>query len=1045
MDSKKSSRNFILNLISIIGVTVFISHWCANTSILSLTNLTITFISLIVIFAISIFFVFKHIKNIEYSNFNIRQWIVVPAAMLTSLLILMFISFSHYFYLQEVEKNVKREAFEAQNEWQHLLSYEIKLLKAHTEAVMQKEQFLKTFNDKKRDTFAEITTPYFAKLKKEFNVTHAYFIENDGTCFFRVYTPERWGDVIKHKSLKNAQKTGKEDWGIEVGSAGTLTLRYVKPWIDKNQTIGYIELGIEVERLGEIFGKALGIDVITAVRKEFSSKEKFEKGRYLFNLSGEWDKYSKIVIVNQTLEKIPSEFKSYFDSYDNKNKVQIINTDGHFLYLDYFKIYSINDENVADIIIISDKTNVLHYLHYRVLYKLIMGIVLGSLFITMLWMIASLLEKKFLSVFKQVCLAENNLNITLNSIGDGVIATDIDGKITQINRIAQKLTGWTSEKAVGKQIDEIFNIIDSNTREKTPNPVSLIISGSKNTTTSKNIILISKDKTEYHISDSASPIKDNMGNIRGAVLVFRDTSDEYKMMQEIKTGQERYNQLVEQCRIVIWEMDVNGLYTYVNHVAEIVSGYSEEDAIGKMHFYDLHPEKEREEFKERIFDAFSKKVSFQNEENYLQTKDGRIVWISTNATPIIGANDELLGYRGNDTDITDRKNAEEKLKEANKRFSLAVQGSNDGLWDWDITNNSFFISPRWKDIIGYKDDELPNEFSSFKNNLHPDDALYVMEYLENYLQGEFSEYNIEFRMKHKDGSYRWIRAKGDSYRDDDEIPYRIAGSHTDITMRKQAEKELLLAKEVAENASTAKSQFLANMSHEIRTPMNGVVGMTELLMRTELNEKQKKYVDMLKQSCDNLLSLINDILDFSKIEAKKLELENIDFDLRLTVEDIAEMLSVNAQTKGLELICLIEPDVPSLVRGDAGRLRQILTNLISNAIKFTEKGEINIHVTCDGFLPEKSVIKFEVIDTGIGISPEKLDILFKPFSQIDGTSTRKYQGTGLGLAISKELSEMMGGHIGVHSEENNGSSFWFDIILENQKNVRQTMKPDYKN
>jgi Amt family ammonium transporter len=315
-------------------------------------------------------------------------------------------------------------------------------------------------------------------------------------------------------------------------------------------------------------------------------------------------------------------------------------------------------------------------------------------------------------------------------------------------------------------------------------------------------------------------------------------------------------------------------------------------------------------------------------------------------------------------------------------------------------------------------------------------------YVEPERRGQFVEImdehgtveGFESQIYRRDRSIIWISECARAVRDADGNLLYYEGTVEDITKRKESE-ELQRQKEAAELASHAKSEFLANMSHEIRTPLNGVIGMLELLGATNLDGRQQRYSRIARSSADSLLSLINDILDFSKIEAGKLELDHIDFDLHQLVEDMSEMFAQRAEDKRLELACHIHHDVPTAFRGDPDRLRQVLVNLTNNAIKFTERGEVVIRVSLDAATTDEAVVRFEVSDTGIGIPPDRMNRLFKTFSQVDASTTRCYGGTGLGLAVCKQLVELQGGQIGVTSKFGRGSTFFFTVRLAKQNNA----------
>jgi PAS domain S-box-containing protein len=398
-------------------------------------------------------------------------------------------------------------------------------------------------------------------------------------------------------------------------------------------------------------------------------------------------------------------------------------------------------------------------------------------------------------------------------------------------------------------------------------------------------------------------------------------------------------------------------------------------------------------------------------------------------------------------EIEKRRRAEEELHSVQERFDLAVRGAGDGIWDWDVATNRVYFSPRWKSMLGYEEHEVENSFAAWESLLHPDDHDRALMTIQAYFQGRFPTYDLEQRLRHKDGSYRWILARGTVQRDPSGRPVRMAGSHTDITERKEIEAELRdretelressreaqAAKASAEAANRAKSSFLANMSHEIRTPMNAILGMTELALDTDVTPEQREYLETVRRAAEHLLGIINEVLDFSKIEAGRLELERQPFNLSEMVGDVLSTLGPKAALRGLELVGRVAPDVPDAVVGDEVRLRQVIVNLIGNAIKFTERGEIVLELRNAEHRAEESGslhLEISVRDTGIGIPEDKQQAVFEPFVQADTSTTRKHGGTGLGLAICTRLVDLMGGHIGVVSRPGEGSLFHFTARLD---------------
>jgi PAS domain S-box-containing protein len=380
-------------------------------------------------------------------------------------------------------------------------------------------------------------------------------------------------------------------------------------------------------------------------------------------------------------------------------------------------------------------------------------------------------------------------------------------------------------------------------------------------------------------------------------------------------------------------------------------------------------------------------------------------------------------------ELADREQAEIAVRHSEGRFRMVAENLGEGIVITDIDDTVNFVNSRMIEITGYDQHEMVGK-RAYEVLLSVEAAPEMQKRNRERMEGVSERYEIP--IIHKDGQIVWLEINATPYRDTDGQIVGTLAANTDITERKRIDVELRQARDAALESTRLKSEFLANMSHEIRTPMNGVIGMTGLLLDTDLTDEQRDFTETIRASGDSLMVVINDILDFSKIEAGQLRFEKLDFDLLGAVEGVVELLAENAQAKGIEMATFVEPDVPTALVGDAGRLRQVLTNLLGNAVKFTEAGEVILRVTKEKDTQTHSTLRFAVSDTGIGINAETQHRLFHAFVQADGSTTRKYGGTGLGLAISRQLVELMDGEIGVESALGRGSTFWFTATIAKQ-------------
>ncbi len=548
-----------------------------------------------------------------------------------------------------------------------------------------------------------------------------------------------------------------------------------------------------------------------------------------------------------------------------------------------------------------------------------------------------------------------------------------------------------------------------------------------------------KDGTFYWVESTIVPFMDEMGRPERYISVRTDITARKQIEEQMSEQRAFYERISETMGEGIYVQDASGHCTYLNSEAEHLLGWTREEFLGK-HVHDtIHTVTAQGEPLPAedcpILIAVRHNGDWQGDDQVFVRRDGTRFPVEATSRAII-RDGVSYGSVVAFADITERKNNELFVRLAQERLNLALEGSGLALWDWDIASDRVYLSDRWSLMMGGEQLDVVLSSDQLLALVHPDEREIVESSLIGVLKGLTEFYSVEFRVRRQDGSWVWIHTHGKVVeRGADGRVTRMTGTNADITERREAEEALRLAKEAAEAASRAKGDFLANMSHEIRTPMNGIIGMTELALDTELTQEQREYLALVQSSADALLTIINDILDFSKIESGKLEIETIEFSLEHMLRETMKSLAVRAHEKKLELLLHVASDAPERLLGDPGRLRQVIVNLVGNAIKFTAQGEVELEVRRMSGAPEGCArLQFSVRDTGIGIPREKFNTIFESFSQADTSTTRRYGGTGLGLTISAQLVHLMGGQIGLDSVVGQGSNFHFTVDMQTVSN-----------
>ncbi len=636
---------------------------------------------------------------------------------------------------------------------------------------------------------------------------------------------------------------------------------------------------------------------------------------------------------------------------------------------------------------------------------------------------------------KRVESVIRDLTVLQRAILDGanysIISTTPDGVIRTFNAAAERWLGYRSEEVVGRatplwfhDAGEVERHAEALSREfgqsVAPGVEVFVAKARRGVTEEREWTYIRKDGSRFPVRLSVTALRDEPGSITGFLVIGSDVTK----WKEVGEALRKLSRAVEQSPVTIVITDLKGNIEYVNPKFTQVTGYTAEEAIGqnpRILKSGEQPSSLYQELWTTIASGGEWRGEFHN-----RKKNGEYYWESASISPVKDPAGAITHYIAVKEDITKIKEAQEELE----KLSLVASKTDNAVLITDARGRIEWINDGFTRLTGYGLDEIAGKIPRhvLEGPLTDPQTRDRIRRLLGEERG-FAEEIINYR---KDGSHYWISLTVTPIFDKAGKLTKFISVGSDITKRKRVEAELQAAKEAADAANRAKSEFLASMSHEIRTPMNAIIGMAELLWETHLTMEQRQYVRIFRSAGENLLTLINDILDLSKVEAGHLELESVHFDLGDLVEKVCDIMVLKAEQKKIELVCRVAPEVPQWLVGDPLRLRQILLNLMGNAIKFTEEGEVLLEVSraeagqaSEGKEEGTCWIRFSVKDTGIGIPADKLAKVFDSFTQVDSSVTRKYGGSGLGLAISQRLVELMGGRITVQSELGRGSDFTF--------------------
>ncbi|MEI8042036.1 MAG: PAS domain S-box protein [Verrucomicrobiota bacterium] len=878
----------------------------------------------------------------------------------------------------------------------------------------------------------------FDAIRRDNNVTHFDFLDTNRVCLLRIHNPPRRGDQVHRFTALEAERTGKAASGIELEALGEITVRAVCPVFADGALAGYVELAKDIDEIVRHREGYPGQEIALTIRKEQINRDWWIAGQRERGRNADWESlprnrvtYVSHPSLSNTVTGLANPASVPGSPLDGARRDE---PGGKRWRVASTPLSDASGREIADLWVMLDITDAsTNFSHWMILGGAINLVVL-TLVLALIYVLLRRADRSVRAQQAELESSRQHLAATLHSIGDGVIVCDPSANVVRLNAMAGKLTGWSASEARGLPIASIFRIIHAETRQEAEIPVARALRENRVIELANPTLLIARDGTERHVSDSCAPIHDAEARVLGTVLVFRDISEEDRQKDKLR----QLSRAVEQSSASTMITNAAGEIEYVNPRFTELTGYTPGEVLGKNPRFLQSGKTSPKVYRDLWQSVLAGKT--WNGELRNKRKNGEDYWEYTSISPILDPSGRITHFLGIKEDITNRKRSDAALHESEQFAQATLNALSGRLAILDEHGIITAVNRSWREFAVANSDGFAglcegSDYLAVCDSAAANgcaDAATFAAGLRAMIEGRSDGFALEYDC-HSPGESRWFLAKVTRFAGG--IPMNVAVVHEDITSIKLAEADLKRTNQSLQEATAqanaanrAKSQFLAMMSHEIRTPMNGVMGMTNLLLNTRLDPQQAEFARTVASSGDALLQIIDEILDFSKIEAgDHFQIEQEPFNLPRLINGVVQLLKPRAEARGLSLIPDLPAGIPDWLTGDSGRLRQVLMNLVGNSIKFTDRGSVTIRVRR---LPSEDAtvhLRFDVQDTGIGISAEDQARLFQPFTQAESSDSRRRGGTGLGLAICKQIVELMGGRIGIESKLGQGSTFWFEL------------------